>query len=65
MFNGAALDMMEFGLDEKTFKTMKAFQTQERKGTIKLGSKSAFVVQGDEWANNSDMQIARNLLTGM
>lgn len=61
MFDHQLLDMFEFGLDEKTFRNMDAFDGI-RKAVVRVGSKPVLLFQGDSWDSNSDLVILRNFM---
>jgi ribosome production factor 2 len=61
MFDHQLLDMFEFGLDDKTFQTMDAFDGI-RKAVVRVGSKPVILFQGDVWDANTDLVVLKNFL---
>jgi len=61
IFDGQVLDMIEFGIDGNTFRDMTALQ-KERTANVRVGGKPCFIFVGDEFDNNTDMAMAKNLL---
>lgn len=60
LFDYQMLDMIELAIDMKTFKSMKDFPT--RKNMLRIGSKPMFVFAGEEFENNPDFSLAKNLI---
>ena len=59
-FDFQVLDMIEFGINASTFKSLDSFAG--RKVEARVGSKPCFVFEGDEFDTEEDMKVAQNLI---
>lgn len=60
MFDFSILDMIEFSIDESTFKSMQDFESQ-RQATVRSGGKPMFVFKGD-FETNPNLSKFKNLM---
>jgi ribosome production factor 2 len=60
-FDHQLLDLLELGVNEKTFKNMESFN-KTRTATVRYGGKPCFVFQGDQWTTEPAFKTAQSLL---
>lgn len=61
LFDSQMLDMVEVGVEQRTFKSMADFEGT-RKAVVRAGSKPMFIFQGEEFDSNTEFATLKSVL---